>query len=124
MNSSHGTHRLPRTFILAGLALAAASCGQPPGAERPVGSQGERVWTKIDVNLEDTEARRVLTEENFAKIRDGMTLPEVAEALGVMAPTKKPIDSGCWVSWRGGDKKIAVHLAGGKVRGKEQAGLD
>lgn len=112
------------------LALVVASCDKNPGAggagaaNPGPGTTGERVWAKIDENLDDAEAVRVLTKENFGKIRQGMTLQEVVGILGVKTPSKKPVDEGCWINWQGGGKKIGVHLNHGKVSRTHQEGVE
>jgi hypothetical protein len=126
MHSRRKTHWLLQAVALAALALTAASCGQKPGAGNPAAAspnQGERLWVKFVENLDDAEAQRVLTMNNFDKIREGMTLPDVAQLLGLKVPAKKPVESGCWVTWQGGGRKIAVHVLHGKVSRKEQEGL-
>jgi hypothetical protein len=126
MESPRKTHWLPRAVAGAVLALTAASCGPKavPGNPRPASSnQGERLWARIVENLDDAEARRVLSTENFAKIREGMTLPEVSKLLGLKVLAKKPVESGCWVTWQGGGRKISVYVFDGKVSRKEQEGL-
>jgi hypothetical protein len=126
MKSPCKTRWLPRAVALGALALAAASCGPKPGAGNPGAAnpnQGERLWVKIVENLDDADAQRVLTMDHFAKICEGMTLPEVAQLLSVKVPAKKPAETGCWITWQGSGKKIAVHLYAGKVSRKQQEGL-
>jgi hypothetical protein len=59
-----------------------------------------------------------ITQENFARIRDGMTEQEVSAVLG--SPTETSSSSilgisGTSSTWRGGDAVITVRFVNGKV---------
>jgi hypothetical protein len=119
------TNWLALAVTVPALALATASCGQQPAAPAPnQAGPGERHWVKIEEDLDDAAAQRALTQENVAKIHEGMPLGEVVQVLGVKPLVKKPAESGCWVTWQCKGKKVAVHLYYGKVSAKRQEGLD
>ena len=59
-----------------------------------------------------------VTQQNFGKIRDGMTEEEVQSILGLPAATSR-VDvggfSGTSLSWRSGDAEITVRFLNGKA---------
>ena len=59
-----------------------------------------------------------VTQENFSKVRDGMSVQEVAAILG--SPTESSSGSILGISgtsskWAGGDATITIHFVNGKV---------
>ena len=59
-----------------------------------------------------------VTQDNFAKIQDGMTEQEVATILGSPAETSSSSIlgiSGTSSTWKGGDAIITVRFVNGKV---------